>query len=72
LIDDSDGPERLEVILKRTYTGAYGANPTTNVGDRIYVPGPGPDERLAFEDTDGTIYYPHADRQGSTIGLCPN
>ena len=71
----SYGAERPEVLRDLTATAAYGSlSNFYNVGSRIYVLGPAPDERLAFEDTNGsggsgTIYYPHADRQGSTIGL---
>jgi RHS repeat-associated protein len=70
----SSGPERPEVILDRTYVGAYNQPYSTYIGDRIYVLGPSPDERLVFQDMGpggvaGTVYYPHTDRQGSTIAL---
>jgi len=68
----SYGPLRPEVVLDRTYTYPPSGSPYTYVGDRIYVLGPSPDERLAFEDIDGKVYYPHADRQGSTISLARN
>ena len=65
----SNGPERPEVMYDRTYTGAYNVAPSTFQGDRLYVLGPNADERLAFQDVNGTVYYPHQDRQGSTIAL---
>lgn len=66
----SIGSNRPETVLDRIYTGTTGgASWPTWAGDRVYVLGPNPDERLAFEDTNGTIYYPHVDRQGSTVAL---
>ncbi len=65
----SAGPDRPEMVLDRTYTSAYNTNNWTYIGDRIYVLGPDPDERLAFKDVNGTVYYPHTDRQGSTIAM---
>lgn len=62
---------RPEALMENTYTWPH-SNPNapwTYQGYQIYVLGPNPDERLAFRDTNGTVYYPHADRQGSTIAL---
>ncbi len=57
------------MVLDRTYTSACNTDGWTYLGDRIYVLGPDPDERLAFENVNGTVYYPHTDRQGSTIAM---
>jgi RHS repeat-associated protein len=60
---------RPETVAEPIYTFP---NPATNwnwLGWRFYVNGPNPDERLAFIDLNGSIYYPHTDRQGSAIAL---
>ena len=62
-------PDRPEVIADTLYTAPAGGGTNTLLGKRLYVLGPDPDERVAFVDTNSTVYYPHADRQGSTIGL---
>ena len=62
-------PDQSTVIADTVYTAPAGGGTNTLLGKRLYVLGPGADERLAFADTNGTVYYPHADRQGSTIGL---
>ena len=59
-------PERTIDLL---FTAAYPSTSWNIVGWRSYVLGPNPDERLAYQDANGTIYYPHIDRQGSTIAL---
>ncbi len=41
----------------------------TGAGHHHYVLGPGADERLAFVDTDRSLFYPHADKAGSTLAL---
>ena len=60
--------DRSEVIEDRFLTSPDNAN-FSYVGDREYVLGPEPDERLYYADINGTGYYPHVDRQGSTIAL---
>ncbi|MBA3810417.1 MAG: RHS repeat-associated core domain-containing protein [Caulobacteraceae bacterium] len=61
---------RPENVVEWQFVGLNGG-PTTQQGIRRYVLGPGPDERWAFLDFDAanSIYYPHADRDGTTIAL---
>ena len=62
---EADGSEVLE---DRLYTWPNGGSPAYQ-GDREYVLGPNPDERFYVSDINGAGYYPHVDRQGSTIAL---
>ena len=55
--------------IDRTFTSPHNQGNWGYVGDRTYVLGPNPDERLAYADVNGAVYYPHADRQGSTIAI---
>ena len=63
-----DGSRPEAVIERASVTPPGGSSPTVS-GDRISLLGPEPDERLMYVDTDGSVYFPHADRQGSTIAL---
>lgn len=60
---------RPEVMFERLLSKPAGAGSWNTVGDRAYLPGVLPDERLLFKDTDGALRYPHTDRQGTTIAL---
>ena len=60
---------RPEAVLARITATPSGASSPTVTGDRQYVLGPEPDERLAFADVDGSVWFPHTDRQGSVIAL---
>ena len=64
----SDGAH-AETAFDLIYTAPDPATSWTALGWRDYVLGSNPDERLAFRDTNGTVYYPHTDRQGTTIAL---
>ena len=44
----------------------------TGTGARRYIPGPDPDERWSFLDSNGTIDSPHTDRQGTLIAMSNN
>lgn len=78
-LDDGVNPDQLnyvssagnrpETLQDRIYTMPIGGSSWNYVGDRQYVLGPAPDERLYVSDTTGSGYYPHTDRQGSTIAL---
>jgi RHS repeat-associated protein len=59
---------RPETILESQYQYQSGQTPVFQ-GNRRYVLGPDPDERWAFLDFNGTITYPHTDREGSLIAL---
>jgi RHS repeat-associated protein len=60
------GPEEITEVV---FDAPDPATSWTNRGWRYYLPGPAPDERLAFVDTNNVVYYPHIDRQGSTIAV---
>jgi len=64
---------RPETVLDWQYSQPASGSATFQ-GYRRYVLGPGPDERWAFIDFDAdhTIYFPHTDRQGTTIALSTN
>ena len=61
---------RPENVLDSQYTYPTSGSPVFQ-GYRRYVLGPNPDERWAFLDFDPnhTTYYPHTDREGTTIAL---
>jgi RHS repeat-associated protein len=67
---------RPEVRTELAYNIGAGWSSVATVGWRDYLFGPNPDERLAYRDpvpgspaTSGVVYYPHTDRQGSTIAI---
>ena len=60
---------RAEAVQQRIAVTPAGSSSPTVTGERDSVLGPEPDERLMWEDVDGSLYYPHTDRQGSTIAL---
>ena len=60
---------RPEVVAERIAVTPSGTSSPTVSGERDMVLGPEPDERLAVFDVDGSLYFPHTDRQGSTIAL---
>jgi RHS repeat-associated protein len=59
---------RPENVLDWQYTQPVSGGAVFQ-GYRRYVLGPAPDERWAFLDFDGSTYYPHTDRDGTTIAL---
>jgi RHS repeat-associated protein len=65
LIDESTNGLRPETILDTQYSVLSGTQ--TLQGYRRYVLGPNSDEYLAWVDLDGTVRYPHTDREGTTI-----
>jgi len=58
---------RPENVVDWQYQSSGGV--LTLQGTRLYVLGPDPDERWLFVDINSGSYYPHTDREGSTIAL---
>ncbi len=56
-------------VADSLYQRPNGATPWTSLGSRSYVPGPDPDERLAFIDADGTIRVAHINMIGTLVAL---
>ena len=58
-----------EDVTDSLYQRPNGTTTWTALGQRSYVPGTSPDERLAFIDTDGTIRIPHPNMIGTLAAL---